>query len=263
MLKIKMLKITKINFSIKIKSDMNWRHVTFQKFRFRIYLMSQVQRIHHHTHTHRTHSVERREHRNTRDEEKQKFNRSEDNVHRHNHGKHDDSDNTESELQKWRTTFDLLIQMIAKTADNEPKSPKNDDERRYMLVEMTGEMCRKAVFPTESKEYQDLREKYEHQKRKSQRLHKRAERMLAEVEENRNKLEDHLRKVQKGEKTETDKILKGIDQLMSEQAKNHRSFLEKTEYFSPTKAKPIKHKKRVSSESENSTLSADSSEYSN
>ncbi|EAY17438.1 hypothetical protein TVAG_493800 [Trichomonas vaginalis G3] len=209
--------------------------------------MSQVQREHKYVHAHRMHSVERREHvrhgsRNLDYGEEKTKNKSYDSIHQSRHRKNspDDSENQggDSEIQKWRTTFDLLIQLIGKTTENPPVLPNSDEQRRALLVDMTGEICRKAINPTESTEYKVLLEKYEHQKRKSERLRKRTEKMLTEVEDNRNRLEEHMRKVQKGEKTETDRILKSIDQLMAEQAKNHRQFLKSSATLSSPKSKP-------------------------
>ena len=145
----------------------------------------------------------------------------------------------ETEMKKWHSTFDLVTKLLAKVADVEYDEPKTDKEMRSLIVDITEKVCAKAKNSVDMKEYKAMQMKYEHQLRKTKRMQKRAERILKEVEINRERLDQHLRKVKQGEITETDKILKGIDALMVQQAENHKLFLQ-AETPSPVKKSRIK-----------------------
>ena len=138
--------------------------------------------------------------------------------HHHHHKQGDKGDETtitterkiyehtkqENEIKKWKSTFELVTKLLAKTADIEYNEPLSDKEMRLNLVDMAEKVCLKAQNSVEVREYKALKAKYEHQVRKTQRMQKRAERMLKEVEQNRIRLDQHLKKVKLGEMTEID-----------------------------------------------------------
>ena len=177
-------------------------------------------------------------------------------THHHHHRHHGKTDKQEtqtteknilhknshddSEESKWRATFRMVTKLLAKAADEKYEEPESDEDMRALLVEMTGAVCKKAKNPEETREYKALEAKYEHEQRKSKRMQKRAEKLLVEVEENRKRLDDHLKKVKLGEISETDKILKEIDELMVEQAENHRAFIQAE---TPSPVKRIRRRK--------------------
>lgn len=151
-----------------------------------------------------------------------------------------------SEVKKWRETSKLLIGLVDKTLVRVHNEPSDDEERRSLLVDGVGDLCRAVANPMESKEYKELLHLYEKQQRKYQKLQKRTQKMLAEVEENREQLDAHMKKIREGERTATDKVLKNINSMMATQLEYHRALIEDQTLLNSAKSARISKSSHIS-----------------
>ena len=113
----------------------------------------------------------------------------------------------------------MLFRMFGKVTPVVYDKSDNDSEIRSKLVDYAGEVCKKALNPTDSIEFKALKLEFEHQQRQYRRLLKRTQKTMAEVERNRLRLEDHLIQLKINEKSETEKIVNQIKQMTQNSVK--------------------------------------------
>lgn len=134
----------------------------------------------------------------------------------------DQSTEKDDDLVEWTKTCQSLLSMALKVIPYESKTPKSSADQRRILVDVVQQLCERAANPKNSKEYKELEHKYKKNKKRVERMREHCEELLTEVQNNRTRLETHIREVHERDQSALEEKVSQLEKMMKEQIKQQR-----------------------------------------
>lgn len=137
--------------------------------------------------------------------------------HRRKERHHRESRNRESEeLVEWTKTWRQVLDMAIQVVPLRPQPTTSPADQRRVLIDLVQQLCERATDPTQTPQYQALAAKCARRKKRMRKMKIQCGELLAEVQRNRDTLEQHMQAIRRSEKEAVDAKVTQIERLMDD-----------------------------------------------